>query len=459
VGLFSLFGKKDRSPDSPDEDTADGTAEASRFPQVERRVASRPPPNQIERRVAARATAMKIDAIETEMARDILAPVASTATVSPPPASASATVTAGPASTLVPLESNSELLPDDDGLPLSTIEVSAGGSSQDMEEAAILFASKQYALAESMLRQALLGESNWREPNRAAWWMLFDLYQIWHRQADFESLSIDYAGLFETSPPSWNPDLYPEQAPADATPKRNAIPAIAFSGRLDLNIVPQLKRLQALPAGQPCRLEFARVTEVEPSGCALLLSALQEVRKTKRVLILTGADDLVGKVRAIVKIGRLDETATTWLLLLEILRLLNREQEFEEASIDYCVTFEVSPPQFEAPLQAPAAVVQPETVAPSTHPDRFQMPTVIEGDCSQLLQDLLAYAEKHQPVRLDCTHLARIEFVAAGKLLNQLAPLTATGKTIEFHQVNHLIIALFNMMGLSGIAKIVPRRY
>jgi anti-anti-sigma regulatory factor len=459
VGLFSLFGKKNRPPDSPDQDAADGAADATGFPQVERRGASRLPPNQIERRVAARATAMKIDAIETEMTRDILAPATPNTVISPPAASANGGTTIDGAPPPLPLEATTEILPDDDTLPLATIEVSAGGSTQDMEEAAILFASQQNALAESMLRQAILGECNWREPSRAAWWMLFDLYQVLQRQNDFESLSIDYASHFETSPPAWIADLYPQQMPADTPPSPGLTPTIAFAGRLDQGIEQQLRRLQTLAAGQPCRLEFARVTEVEPTGCALLLSALQQAQKAGHELVLAGADGLADKIRAIVKIGRLDETATTWLLLLEILRLLNREQEFEETSIDYCVTFEVSPPQFEAPRSSQIATAALEAAVPELHSDGFPMPAVIDGDCSQLLQELLTYAEQHQPVLLDCKHLARIEFVAAGQLLNQLAPLAGAGRVIEFHGVNHLVSALLNLMGLNSIAKIIPRHY
>jgi ABC-type transporter Mla MlaB component len=460
VGLFSLFGKKNRSPDSPDEDAAGSGAEAPGYPQVDRRVASRPPPNQVERRVAARATVMKIDAIETEMTRDIHAPAAPRTIIGTSPSTVSPGNTALPdkATTQLPLEIEAEL-PDDGALPLATIEVSAGGGTQDLDEAAILFASKQYPLAESMLQQALLEGRGRHDTSRTAWWMLFDLYQVLQRQDDFESLSIDYASLFETSPPAWHAGLYPQQAPSGKPPASAPMPAIAFTGPLGQGIEPQLQRLQKLAAGQPCRLDFARVTEVEPAGCALLLPALQQVQKAGHALVLAGAEPLVDKIRAIVKIGRLDETATTWLLLLEILRLLNREQEFEEASLDYCVTFEVSPPQFEAPRSPPAAAAVPQAATPAARADGFLMPAVIEGDCSALLRDMQVYAEQHQPVLFNCTQLARIEFVAVGQLLSQLAPLVAAGKTIEFRGVNHLVITLFNLMGLNGIARIVPRHY
>ena len=36
-----------------------------------------------------------------------------------------------------------------------------------------------------------------------------------------------------------------------------------------------------------------------------------------------------------------------WMLLLDVQRLLNRQADFEETGIQYCITYEVSPPSWE----------------------------------------------------------------------------------------------------------------
>ena len=85
---------------------------------------------------------------------------------------------------------------------------------------------------------------------------------------------------------------------------------------------------------------------------------------TQRELILVGAAELAAQIRAGIAIGRPDDTEGPWLLLLELLQLLNREKEFEETGMDYCVTFEVSPPSFVAPhkvAMAPAQRAPPST--------------------------------------------------------------------------------------------------
>ena len=132
--------------------------------------------------------------------------------------------------------------------------------------------------------------------------------------------------------------------------RNSTIPSIAFPAKLDAGIVKQLERIKNLAEMSPVlKLEFARVTQVDPVGCGLLLNILKRLQKSSHKLILVGAPELAEKIQAILQVGRRDETEAPWLLLLEVLRLLNRESDFEERSIDYCITFEVSPPAFVSP--------------------------------------------------------------------------------------------------------------
>jgi ABC-type transporter Mla MlaB component len=284
-----------------------------------------------------------------------------------------------------------------------------------------------------------------------AWHMLFDLYIVSGKAAAFETLSIEYASKFETSPPTWI-DIGAAPQPAPATASR-ATPAVAFSGKLDSSSIKQLERVKNLAANHATlRLEFARVAEVDPVGCGLLLNVLKKLQNSGNDLILVGSLELANKIRAILQVGRRDETEAPWLLLLEILRLLNLEKEFEETSIDYCITFEVSPPAFVATTAAA------DDMAVMDDPQHFAMPAVIEGKAEMLIMSIAKYAEAHKPAVLDCARLKRVDFSAAGHLLTGLAPLTVKGAVIEFHNVNHLVIALFNVIGLKDLVRILPRK-
>jgi ABC-type transporter Mla MlaB component len=135
--------------------------------------------------------------------------------------------------------------------------------------------------------------------------------------------------------------------------------------------------------------------------------------------------------------------------------------------MDYCITFEVSPPSFEAPPQA-AAGLPPGTPAGATvHGEagwrgaghRFMLPGLVEGDSSALLAAIDDYASRYDPVLLDCSRLARIDYAAAGALAAQLRKIAAGGRRIELRDVNHLVAALFRLLGVADHARLSAHRY
>jgi ABC-type transporter Mla MlaB component len=459
VGLFSFLGKKDSPSDK----------ETSEKDEARRKREERTASSQILQRDAARATAMKIDAIESEMTSELIKPAKtgnSHLRKSPPPgppankapAQAPANVAAQvakPAQTALPaMGMTTDFLLGSEAV-VAGIEVTSSETDPVIEEAAILFANEQTEMVEQVLLSAIQDKTP-SESNRVIWWMLFDLYQIVGKQAPFDNLSIEYASKFETSPPTWEGSR-PDSQPAKETPL-SAVPMIAFAGKLDASIVKQLERLQKMSeSNKSVRLEFVRVTEVDPAGCALLLEALKKLHKAGKDLVFVGAAELAEKIRSILEVGRRDETEAPWLLLLEILELLNREKDFEEASIDYCVTFEVSPPAFVPPKNKITMELE-ESVVEDNMTNHFMMPLVVDGRTDQLINAIKEYAANHNPAVIDCSRLTRVDFGAAGQLLSGLAPLAGNGRTIELVNVNHLVAALFNVMGLRDIARILPRK-
>jgi ABC-type transporter Mla MlaB component len=160
-------------------------------------------------------------------------------------------------------------------------------------------------------------------------------------------------------------------------------------------------------------------------------------------------------VRATIEIGRRDAPEAPWLLLLELLQLMNREKDFEETAMDYCVTYELSPPSFEAPANVANAA---GARAPSRS-DRFMLPALIDGAATALLDAIDAYAEQYQPLVLDCSRLARVDYGAAAALHQRLRQLAADGKSVELRDVNHLVAALFKLMGFAEVARLFPHKY
>lgn len=452
MGIFSLFGKKDRQTASTAEKDA---TRAKRSSSSSSRSGSGKSGRGAAKRdtQAARATALKIDAIESEMSSEFVAvPLTQPRALAAAPAPQAASPAAAPrvTETDVPEMGNVTEMLLGGQTAISAMAEPSSEAAAAIEEAAILYANGQNQVVEQMLAGAI-ADDRMGDASARAWLMLFDLYQIVGKQQEFEQLAIEYANKFETSPPAWTAD-----ETAAPSPAAGATPAVPFAGTLGPGSGKQIERIQNLAASyRTLRLEFARVSAVETEGCRLLLDALGKLQKSGHDLILVGAAELADRIRAIVEVGRRDDTEAAWLLLLEILRLLNREHEFEEVSIDYCVTFEVSPPAYSAPQ---GKVTTAATEARSEAPEAFMMPRLVEGRIDELIVAIAAWSDEHQPAIIDCSRLQRVDFNAAGRLLSGLAPFCGIGKTLEFHQVNALVAELFQVIGLHEVARILPRK-
>ena len=423
MGLFSFLKKKSDTPADEEllvVDTRLRAGEPSRLASEAERE---------RQRAIARATAAKIDEIELEM---------SSAIFDEEPAWGS--TARRPAAAAVP-----EPVPGLDDLP-DTAAVPA--TAPAVEEGAILYANGQAAAAESLLRDSL---ADFGRIERLPWWMLFDLYQATGQEARFESIAIDYASHFETSPPAWQPP-----PPAQDVPQLTGVAATeSFGPVLDGGIAPRLQRLLAAHAPL-VRVDVGAVRSADATGCTLLLKALQALRKEGRELVLAGADALMATLRPMLAVGDRTTGEAPWLLLLELLLLSNREKDFEESAMDYCVTFELSPPSFETPRHVSTAA--PAPVAG----DRFLLPPLALGECAALLDAVDAYAEGRDILVLDCSRLARMDYACATALQGRLRVHTEQQRRVELRDLNHLVAALLRLLGYthedSGI-RLYPHRY
>jgi len=406
-------------------------------------------------REIARATAAKIDEIELEMTSAIFDDDAWSGR-RPPAAAVSRTIgAAGTAST----DQNTDMLLGPDDLPDAAATPS---SALVVEEAAILYANDQLDAAALLLRTSV------REPGgageRLPWWMLFDLYQIMGQGGEFESIAIDYASHFETSPPTYHPFAETARAltgPALDDQFSGAVPTASLSGRLDGDddARAQLARAQAASPSPLVRFEFQAITEVTPPGCALLLEALQALRKAGRELVLVGADHLVAVLRPMLAIGDRGTGAAPWLLLLELLLLTNREKDFEETAMDYCVTFEVSPPSFEAPPHSAVSLAAVGVAQGAAAGDRFLLPAVIQGSSGALLAAIADHVADRPALVLDGSRLARIDYAAATALAAQLRTLAQDGREVVLRDLNHLAAALLRLLGVGEQVRLYAHKY
>ncbi|HWS75828.1 MAG TPA: STAS domain-containing protein, partial [Quisquiliibacterium sp.] len=156
-------------------------------------------------------------------------------------------------------------------------------------------------------------------------------------------------------------------------------------------------------------------------------------------------------------------------------RLVGDRQAFDDLSIDYCVTYEVSPPPWEplpgcirsdavAAGDAGAARGQgdaPDVQAPletGDHSSGFALRGEIVGRMVAELESLREWAGARKEVHVDCRALRRLDFVAAGELLNEVLSLCSGGRSVRFIEPGAMVESLLVVMGIHELADIRRRR-
>jgi ABC-type transporter Mla MlaB component len=324
------------------------------------------------------------------------------------------------------------------------------------EEAAVLFANNQDQMAQAILEDALKSQES--GPAERLWLMLFDLYRLSGQRSAFEAMGVDYARVFEKSPPGWGAEAEPARAAREATGKGGKV---LFNGDLvGGNAVSFGAVRQALEKNRALRLDVSKIRKIDPEGCAHFLEILSYARKLKRSVDLLGRDALIGLAQDCVEAGKKEAPATgkeCWKLLLELFQEQGRQDVFEELAIDYAVTFEESPPSWEARRVAasePGAQEARDAVAENEAANDEAY--VLSGEVKAArFSDLPAFAQTKDTLLIDCAKLMRIDFVSAGALLNVLTAVRGSGKQIVFRHPNRMVAELFRVVGLSGMSTAV----
>ena len=472
--FFSIFGRrkegkaKRRSSRDGDPTTVQSTTTG--------------PTTTISQREIARRTAEKIDEIESQMDLAIPAKVVKSDPQAQPP-SGGATAAIPPRPEPVPIHQDNMVMfptaqPPGAGRagaaegtggpePSTSVILGATGSADSVEvlnsgllpvfeEAAVLYANKQSTASAMILWQAIK-ENRLGQHTAQAWMMLFELYQAAGRKPEYESLAIDFASRFESSPPTWADDLAP---PPEAAPAPAASSAITFPDALNAGAIKQTEMLQrAFQRSRPAEVDFSHVRSVDAAGAEPLLRVLVDLRRHSRQLSLAGVDELRIALGRAIQNGRRDDSDACWLLLLETLRFLGEQQQFEDLAIEYCVTYEVSPPSWEPlppsiRLQSSPLTTMVERPVADVSDDAFSLAGEIDGRPDDVFKALKTYARDRVEVVVDCRRLRRIDFVCAGELLNEIAALRATGKVLVLRELSHLVACLMMVMGIHDLAEL-----
>lgn len=269
--IFSFFDKKQPGRDSTESERPHDRREKSMHADSQRASNSTTLSDQ---RSAARATELKIDAIESAMTRHLDldprvtgTPSATAPTTSRKNESSSSTFQ----QTKHKKEAATEILFDDAAYG-STCTQGDILPTPVIEEAAILFANNQAALAERLLQKAIL-EAPSAVHAEHAYLLLFDLYRIGGQQQAFDSLAASYLAVFEKSPPPWRNQgaLAPTQYISAVTDSRHFVmPAIVTP-----NTQPLIDAIIAFAAERSIVvIDCSQLNLIDFSACGKLLTGL-----------------------------------------------------------------------------------------------------------------------------------------------------------------------------------------
>ena len=366
------------------------------------------------------------------------------------------------------------------------VEVSEVVHDPELDEAVIAFANADFAQCEDAL-QRIVGPGGARNQHADTWLVLFDLYRATGQQQHFESLAMNYAHQFGWSAPQWYslPRLVAD-ALADEPPVGQGGAGTGDVGwicpeLLDIEVVARL-RSQALQLPLPWVFDWSQLRRIDAEA-AMQLSTLFRLWAGQALeMRWIAGERLFHVLQEAAPTGVRDADPAFWLTRLDALRLANRADQFDEAAIDYCVTYEVSPPSWEparcrvhisrsglstrTPPMSMVSEVSTSFMESALSDDagggvevaHVELSGQLVGDIGATLTRLQGQLGAAPVVSVSCARLIRVDFIAAGDLLNWVLSRRNESRAVHFVDAHRLVALFFGAMGINEHAKVQVRK-
>ena len=345
----------------------------------------------------------------------------------------------------------------------------------EMEEASILYAHGDISSATARLLELLVKKLGEQPVDNALvaslWHALLDVYRATGDEEGFEPMAIDYAAHFGRSAPLWF--SMPEQLGLSLKAQKPALAqALQWKSpsKLTAQAVHQLQSACEV-APSPWTLNWDALSDVEPAAASALSRLLAVWSDATGKFVVQGSERLLQVVAAKAVLHDATVDPQWWALHMAVLRWLHRADAFEQVALDYCVTYEVSPPSWQVPRcevtdgNASSSEDSVNAEAESSTQVQFFVSAqgqeglagIIEGDPAEWLEAAKARAQLGQVLVIPCDMLIRLDFVAAGALLNWASDMENEGYRLRFTQLHHLIAVFLQVLGVQHHAEIQVR--
>ncbi|MGM9514897.1 hypothetical protein ACS5PK_11650 [Roseateles sp. DB2] len=366
----------------------------------------------------------------------------------------------------------------------AAIEVNELVHDAELDEAVIAFANADNDSCERALTE-LTQPGGSRNLHAETWLVLFDFYRATGQQGKFEALAVEYAQQFGLSAPQWfsMPKLVAEQQ-RKVRPPKGSPGAVCWSAPayLDADAVQQMRsRCESSP--MPWVLDWKDLQQLDTEGCAKLQAVFKDWSRQVLDIRWLAGDQFLQVLKDMAPVGVRDVDPALWMLRMEALRLVNRPDQFDEAAIDYCVTYEVSPPSWEKAkclvrvsgnslsTQGPTPTTQQQALeAQSTFLEtslgeqtklgqavQLELSGQLHGDISETLKLMSSELGAASLIEVSCPALIRLDFMAAGDLLNWVLSRRSENRNVVFKDTHRLVALFFGAMGINEHARVKVR--
>ena len=364
---------------------------------------------------------------------------------------------------------------------IGSLEMGANLASSSLREAAICFAEGDSTGAQEVLLTAIKAENAESELVHGYCVALLDLYRATGQRAAFEAAAIDFAERFGKSAPEWfSAAELPGRNGAGAgapAPDTAARPVIARQivwecpATLDLLAMKALRASLALN-DLPKHLNWSGLKTIDADAAKELAELFAQWCTKKVELHFVAVQVLSAVLKGYTPSSDMRVDTMWWQLRLDALRILGMRDDFENVALDFCVLYEISPPSWKDPMcvcvhelavdEAPSSALDSSYDTSSVGLDIndaavLELSGEILGDSVPALDQLQQDCEGAEAVVISCARLTRVDFIAAGNILNWVAQCQASGVHVQFADVPPLVGAFFSVIGIDEHAAVVLR--
>ena len=367
------------------------------------------------------------------------------------------------------------------------LEVNEVVHDPELDEAVIAFANADFTQCERALTDLVRTGAARREHDET-WHVLFDLYRAIGQQAKFESLALDYAQLFGSSAPQWfSLPLLVADAAANE-PSKAALAGTRQAGEigwisprnLDTESVTRL-RSTCLQLPLPWVFDWSALRQMDAEAASKLTVVFQQWATQRLDMRWLSGDQLLATLADAAPNGSRDADPAFWMARMATLRLANRPDQYDEAAIDYCLTYEVSPPAWErancavrfsgatlSTTTPPMSIVSDvstsfldtdmlDNAQGGTRQASVELSGQLVGDIGPTLASIDQRLGAATVINVSCSRLIRVDFIAAGDLLNWVLANRGKARSVSFSDSHRLIAMFFGAMGINEHARVLVR--